>query len=167
VVESLNDEAVLFVPDRNLANYVARQTTKQIIPWDGYCYVHNNIRLEHVEEKRRKYPEAEIWVHPECRPEVIDRADRVFSTGQMVKEAGRTSAVQVIIGTEVGIIHRLQKINPGVEFIPLKETAFCSNMKKINLASVLRALEKGRYQIEVDSSIREKALTAIQKMISI
>lgn len=167
VVEAVDDDVVLFVPDKNLAHYVARHTAKKIIPWNGYCYVHNNIHLEHVEQRRRQYPQGEIWVHPECRPEVIDRADRVFSTGQMVKEAARTSATQVIIGTEVGIIHRLKKINPRVEFIPLKENAFCSNMKKINLMSVLRALEKARYQIEVPDEIREKALTAIKKMISI
>jgi len=167
VVEAVNDEVVLFVPDKNLAHYAARQTKKKIIPWNGYCYVHNNIHLEHVEQKRRQYPQAEIWAHPECRPEVIDRVDKVFSTGQMVKEAARTSASQVIIGTEVEIIHRLQKINPRVEFIPLKETALCSDMKKINLLSVLNALEKARYQVEIPADIREKALTAIEKMISI
>lgn len=167
IVESLSEEVVLFVPDKNLANYVASHSSTQVIPWDGYCYVHNNMRLEHVAKKKKEYPQAEIWVHPECRPEVIEQADKVFSTGQMVKEASQTTVSQVIVGTEVGIIHRLQKINPQVEFIPLKETAVCSNMKKIDLMSVLKALELKRYQIEIDPSIREKAVAAIQKMISI
>ena len=167
IVESLSEEVVLFVPDKNLANYVASHSSTQVIPWDGYCYVHNNMRLEHVAKKKKEYPQAEIWVHPECRPEVIEQADKVFSTGQMVKEASQTTVSQVIVGTEIGIIHRLQKINPQVEFIPLKETAVCSNMKKIDLMSVLKALELKRYQIEIDPSIREKAVAAIQKMISI
>ena len=83
VVESLEEDEILFAPDKNLAAYVARHTSKTIIPWDGYCYVHHNILAKDIEEKRRQYPEAEVWAHPECRPEVIDIADKVLSTGKV------------------------------------------------------------------------------------
>ncbi|MFW6161014.1 MAG: quinolinate synthase NadA [Acidobacteriota bacterium] len=167
VVESVPDKTVLFIPDKNLAGYISRNTKKKLIPWDGYCYVHNNIQAMDIKKKKELYPRAEIWVHPECRPEVIDLADKVFSTGKMVKEAASTGKKFVIIGTETGIIHRLKKINPEVEFIPANESAFCANMKKITLLSVLKALEEERYPIEVLPEVREKALTAIEKMIQL
>lgn len=167
VVESVPDKTVLFIPDKNLAGYVSRYTKKKLVSWDGYCYVHNNIRAVDIEKKKEEYPQAEVWVHPECRPEVIDLADKVFSTGKMVKEAASTDKSFIIIGTETGIIHRLNKINPKVEFVPAKESAVCFNMKKITLFSVLMALEEERYPIEVSPEVREKAITAIGRMIKL
>lgn len=165
VVNSLPDEEVLFVPDRNLAAYTARQTGKKIIAWDGACYVHDRIRAADVMGKKRLHPRAEVWVHPECRPEVIDLADRVISTGHMVTAARETAAAEVLVGTEAGIIHRLRKENPRTAFFPVKDMAFCSNMKKINLRKVLRALEEMTYRIEVAPDIAGRARGAIEKMI--
>ena len=167
VVESLEGDEILFAPDRNLAAYVARYATKKIIPWDGYCYVHNRISSKNVREKKELYPEAELWVHPECRPEVIDLADKVLSTGNMVKEARKTRAKEVIIGTETGIIYRLKKENPKKNFYPVKDLAFCSNMKKINLTKVFRALNDMIYTIEVPPEISQRARGAIEKMVQI
>ncbi|MDH7512384.1 MAG: quinolinate synthase NadA [Clostridiales bacterium] len=167
VVNSIPDEEILFVPDKNLAVYVGRQTGKKIIAWDGYCYVHNRIYARDVLEKKRLYPDAEVWVHPECRPEVIDLADQVLSTGTMVKAARETTRRQVIVGTEAGIIYRLKKENPKTEFYPVKEMAFCSNMKKINLKKVWKALEEMKFRVEVSPEISRKARGAIEKMIAI
>jgi quinolinate synthase len=167
VVSSLPDEEILFVPDKNLAAYVARQTMKKIIAWDGYCYVHNRILASDVLDKKRRYPRAEVWVHPECRPEVIDLADRVISTGWMVKAARETEAEQVIVGTEAGILHRLRKENTQASFYPAKEGAICSNMKKINLRKVWRALEEMKFKIEVPPEIAQRARGAIERMIKI
>jgi len=167
VVESLPDEEILFVPDKNLAAYVARRSKKKIIAWDGYCYVHNRILASDVLAKKRQFPRAEVWVHPECRPEVIDLADRVISTGFMVKAARETTAAEVIIGTEAGILHRLKKENPQAAFFPVKETAFCSNMKKTNLRKVWKALEEMKFKIEVPPEIAQRARGAIERMIKI
>jgi quinolinate synthase len=167
VVNSIPDDEVLFVPDKNLAAYVARQTNKKVIGWDGYCYVHNRILAVDVLTKKRRHPEAEVWVHPECRPEVIDLADRVLSTGQMVKAAKETTAKEVLIGTEAGILHRLRKENPNAAFYPVKDLALCSNMKKITLLKVLKSLEEMKFRVEVPPSISEKARGAIEKMIII
>ena len=167
VVESLQGDEILFVPDKNLAAYISRYTPKEIIAWDGYCYVHNQIYASHILEKRRLHPQAEVWVHPECRPEVIDLADKALSTGKMVMEARQTAPKEVIIGTEAGIIYRLKKENPGVAFYPAKDMAFCSNMKKINLLKVLKTLEGMVYKIEVPPGVSERARGAIERMIKI
>lgn len=167
VVNSIEDDEILFVPDKNLASYVARQTQKRIIAWDGYCYIHNRIYAGDVLAKKRLYPGAEVWVHPECRPEVIDLADKVFSTGNMVKAARETSAKEVIIGTEAGIIYRLKKENPSAAFYPVKDMALCSNMKKINLRKVWKALEEMKFKIEVPPEISRRARGAIERMIRI
>ncbi len=167
VVESLDGDEILFAPDKNLAAYVARYTHKKIIPWDGYCYVHNNIHIKDIEEKRSLYPEAEVWVHPECRPEVIDITDKVFSTGKMVKEARETEKNQIILGTEAGMTYRLKKENPNKDFIPAKDLSFCFNMKKIDLNKVLKSLEDLKYKVDVPPEISQKALGSIKKMIQI
>jgi quinolinate synthase len=165
VVNSIPEEEILFIPDENLAGYVARQTQKKIIAWDGYCYVHNQILAADIQARKKEHPEAEVWVHPECRPEVIDLADKVISTGFMVKAARETPAGEVIVGTEVGILHRLRKENPGTMFFPAKDSALCSNMKRINLIKVLSALEEMKYRIEVPEAISRRARGAIEKMI--
>jgi len=167
VVESLPDDEILFAPDKNLAAYVARQVKKKIIAWDGYCYVHNQILAADVLAKKKKHPAAEVWVHPECRPEVIDLADKVLSTGHMVKAARETSAKEVLVGTEAGILYRLRKENSRATFYPVKDLAFCSNMKKINLIKVWKALEEMQFRVEVPAAISQRARGAIEKMIQI
>jgi quinolinate synthase len=165
VVEAIEGNEILFAPDKNLAAYVARFTDKKIIPWDGYCYVHNNIRLKHVREKKERWPESEVWVHPECRPEVIDIADKVLSTGKMVKEARVTTKQDILIGTEAGIIYRMKKENPEKNFHPVKDLAHCSNMKKIDLRKVLASLENMEHRVEVPVKISQRARGAIEKMV--
>jgi len=167
VVNSLDGEKILFVPDKNLASYVARHTRKKIIPWDGYCYIHNNILAKDIKEKRDLHPQAEVWVHPECRPEVIDLADKVLSTGQMVKEANLTEKKEIIIGTESGIIYRLKKENPSKNFYPALDLAYCYNMKKINLLKVLKSLENMTFQVNVPLEISQGARGAIEKMVKL
>ena len=167
VIESIAGDEILFAPDKNLAACVARNTSKKIIPWDGYCYVHKNIQVRDVKEKRASHPEAEVWVHPECRPEVIDLADKVFSTGKMIKNARTTEKKEIIIGTEAGIVYRLKKENPQKTFIPVKDLALCRNMKKIDLNKILKSLEKMIYKVEVTQEISQKARGAIEKMVSL
>lgn len=167
VVNSLGVDEVLFVPDKNLAAYVARETGKRIIPWDGYCYVHHKFKAEDVRAARSAHPGAEVWVHPECPLEVIDLADRTLSTGKMVAEAGKTACREVVLGTEKGIIHRLKKENPEVRFFPLRESALCVHMKMTTLEKVLEALEKGVHRITVPPAVAERARGAIEAMLKI
>jgi len=167
VVASLDANDILFAPDKNLAAYVARFTDKRITAWDGYCYVHHNFLARHVRQLRERHPAAEVWVHPECRPEVIDLADKVLSTGKMVKEAKMTGKREVILGTEEGIIHRLNKLNPSTRFYPLRANAVCSNMKKITLSKVLKAIQDMVYRVEISPEISRRARGAIEKMVKL
>ncbi len=167
MVNALGVDKVLFVPDKNLAAWVARETGKTVIAWDGYCYVHHRFTPQDIASARALHPGAEVWVHPECPLDVIDLADKVLSTGKMVLEARTTTRREVIIGTEKGIIHRLAKENPAVGFFPARETALCAHMKMTTLAKVLRALETDAHRVVVPAHIADRARGAIQAMLKI
>jgi quinolinate synthase len=167
VVSSLAEGEVLFVPDKNLAAWIARRTGRKIIAWDGYCYVHHRFSASDIREKKALHPDAEVWAHPECPLEVLDAADKVLSTGGMVREARATARREVILATEAGIIHRLKKENPAVAYIPAREMAFCSNMKKITLDKVLRSLETGTSRVTVPPATADRARGAIVRMLDI
>jgi quinolinate synthase len=167
VVNSLGVDRALFVPDKNLAAYVARETGKDLVAWDGYCYVHHRFTPRDIEEARARHPQAEVWVHPECPLGVIDLADKVLSTGGMVLEARRTRSREVVIGTEKGIIYRLAKENPAVAFYPARDTALCVHMKMTTLDKVLRALETDTFRVEVPADVADRARSAIEAMLRI
>jgi quinolinate synthase len=167
VVNSLEQKEIIFVPDRNLAAYVQRHTDKKIIPWNGYCYVHDRFTPDEVRAARALHPRAEVLVHPECRPEVIDMADHVFSTAGMGRHVRTSSTKEFIIGTEVGMIYRLKKDNPDKEFYPLSEKAVCQNMKKTNLEKVLRALRTLEPRVTVPEEIAAKAKRSIERMLAV
>jgi quinolinate synthase len=167
VVNSLPNREVIFVPDRNLAAYVARHTDKKIIPWNGYCYVHDHFTPEDVKAARALHPGAEVLVHPECRPEVIDQADFVYSTAGMGKHAMASKAHEFIIGTETGMIYKLKKENPEKEFYPLSENAVCQNMKKTTLEKVLRSLQTLEPRVTVPEEIAGRARMAIERMLKV
>lgn len=166
VVESIGEGEILFVPDQYLGHYVAAQTGRTMELWPGFCPTHFKISPEDVTSARERYPGSVALVHPECRPEVTAVADRVLSTGGMLKFAGQTDASTLIIATEVGILHRLQKENPGKTFIPANPRAVCPNMKKITLEKVLWALEDMQPEIRVPEEIRLRASTAVERMLA-
>jgi quinolinate synthase len=167
VVSSLEEDQVLFVPDRNLARYVARFTKKQVIPWEGYCIVHDLITVKDVALARQGHPGAEVIVHPECRPEVIDAADFIYSTSGMIRHVCEGKKPNYVIGTEIGILYRMQKECPGKSCYPLSDRAVCYNMKKTNLALVLQSLEDMVPQVTVPEHIATRARKAIDRMLSI
>ena len=166
VVESLPaDREIIFVPDKNLGAYVERKTSRKMILWPGYCPTHMRIKPEDVIRKKQEFPDAAVMVHPESRPDVIDLADEALSTGGMLKFASETSASKIIVGTEVGMLYRLAKENPGKQFIPVSEQAICPMMKMHRLETVLDAMEHIRHSIVVPEDIRKKALLPIEKML--
>lgn len=167
VVNSLKAEEIIFVPDKNLALYVASHTKKKIIPWNGYCPTHHLILPGDILLEKEEHPGAEVLVHPECRPEVVALADRVLSTEGMLKYAGVSASKEFIVGTEVGLLHRLKKENPGKTFIPATEYAVCPNMKMITLQSIIRALERKEHVIKVPEEIRIRAKRALDKMLDV
>ena len=167
IVESLSEKQVIFVPDRNLAHYVARFTTKEILPWEGYCVVHERFTPEDVRRERGLHPSAEVLVHPECRPEVIDCADHVFSTSGMIRHACASLSGEFIIGTEIGILHGLSRKCPEKHCYPLSNRAICINMKKTDLPKVYTALEQMEPRIRVPERTADRARLAIERMLSV
>lgn len=167
VVNSVQQDEVLFVPDRNLGRYVQRFSKKKILPWEGFCYVHDRITPAQVREAREAYPEAVLLVHPECRPEVIDIADHVASTSGIIREVCSSKAREFIIGTEVGILHRLGKECPGKKCYPLSASAICRNMKKTDLFRVRDSLITLTPRITVDTGIADRARGAIERMLAL
>jgi quinolinate synthase len=168
VNKAFKDEGeIIFVPDKYLGDYVTKKTGKKLILWDGYCPVHVKIMAEDIKREKEKHPNAEVVVHPECRPEVIELADAVCSTEGMVRYVKNSVAREFIIATEVGIIYRLKKENPDKEFYPATEQAVCENMKKINLEKVLWALEDMNYEITLPSEIVTKSQTSIERMLNL
>ena len=138
-----------------------------MILWPGFCPTHVRIKPERIKELKQEYPQAKVVVHPECRPEVIALADEVLSTGGMCRYAQRDEVREMIVGTEMGIIHRLKKENPGKRFIPVSEQAICPNMKLITLEKVLWSLEEMSPEVKVPEGIRLRAKTAVDKMLKI
>jgi quinolinate synthase len=166
IVRKLDAKEILFLPDRNLAAYVQRFTDKKIIPWPGYCYVHEQFGSEEVLDARRNHPGAVLLAHPECRPEVIDLADETLSTSGMLKFVRESASKTFIIGTEEGILHRMQAENPGKTFLALGSVKTCVNMKKTRLEDLHRALLCGRHEIALPKDLMDRARTALEKMLS-
>jgi quinolinate synthase len=168
VINSLAEaQEILFIPDKYLGHYVSTKTDKKIILWNGFCPTHVRILPEDIVKLKEEHPEAKVVVHPECTPQVIELADRVASTSGILKYARDCDAEDIIVGTEVGIIHRLQKENPDKKFYPASPRAICPNMKLINLEKVLWALEDMAPRIEVPPDVAWGARRAIDKMLAV
>ncbi len=167
VVQSLPPGEIIFVPDQYLGDYISRRTGRKMTLWPGYCPTHVKITPEDIIRARREHPDARVVVHPECRPEVIALADEALSTSGMVRYAARPDVSELIFGTEVDIIHRLKKENPGKRFYPASTKAVCPNMKKITLEKVLAALERMAPEVKVPEDIRRRALVSVDRMLAI
>ena len=167
VVSKIKDDEIIFVPDKYLGDYVSKKTGKRLITWEGYCPTHVKILPEDIVKQVRLHPGAEVMVHPECRPEVIELADHVFSTGKMCTYVKRSPLKEFIIGTETGMVYRLQKDNPGKKFYPATEHAVCPNMKRTTLEKVLWSLQELKTEVRVSDEVRRKARRAIDKMVEL
>jgi len=167
VIESLDAKEILFVPDQYLGHYISTKTNKRMILWPGFCATHIRIQPQYITALRREYPQAKVVVHPECRPEVIALADEVLSTGGMCRYASKSEVREMIVGTEIGIIHRLRKENPGKKFIPASEQAVCPRMKLITLERVLWSLQEMTPEVKVPEEIRLKAKAAVDRMLQV
>ncbi|RKZ20772.1 quinolinate synthase [bacterium] len=167
VVNSLSQKEIIFAPDINLGDWVSKHVNKRVILWPGYCYVHRKFTREEVLEAREKHPDAEILVHPECNPEVVELADYVLSTNGMVKRVRESERDEFVIGTECGLIERLKREFPGKKFYSLGEPKICDGMKSITLESVYEALRDMKHKIELPPEIIKDARESIERMVEI
>jgi quinolinate synthase len=165
VVEAIDTEHVLFVPDQNLANYVQSQSRKQIISWDGNCYVHHQITPEEVDRVRRAIPGIKVLAHPECRADVLRLADAVLSTSAMVRYAQTSEADKFLVVTECGLSDRLLMEIPNKHFY--KACKLCRFMKMITLEGTLDSLRNLRYEITLTDEVREGARRALERMLEL
>ncbi len=169
VVKSLKDaKRVIMTPDRNLSHYVTRFVKdKEIIAWDGFCPTHERLVPEDILKLKERHPDALFVAHPECRPEVVDLADKVASTSGMYLFCRESAAREFIIGTEMGILWRLKKDNPDKKFYLASKKLICPNMKLTTLEDVLVSLEKMENVVKVSEDIRIPAKRALDRMLAV
>lgn len=167
VVSNITAKEILFVPDQYLGDFIAKKTGKKMHFWPGYCPTHVKILPEDIIQRKKEHPEAKVVVHPECRPDVIAMADEALSTSGIIRYAAREDVKELIVGTEVEILHRLNKENPSKKFYPASQKAICPNMKKITLEKILESLETMKPEVRVPEEIRVKALLPVERMLAI
>jgi quinolinate synthase len=183
VVESIDrDRPIIFVPDRNLARYVAERTGRalrsastgsadhtgdpgEIIAWDGYCYVHDDLVLDELDAARKAHPNAKVVIHPEARRDLLDQADYVVSTSGMARLAEQHD--ELIIGTERGLIDRLHQLYPAKTIVPLSRAAICGNMKVNTLAKLAWSLDHGRHEVLLEEGVRSRAESSLRRMLEL
>ena len=182
IIESIErDRPILFVPDRNLALYAAERTGRafrslsspdgptgdpgEVVAWDGWCYVHDDLVLDELDAAKRAHPHAKVVIHPEARADLLERADFVTSTSGMVELAKEHDAL--IIGTERGLVDRLHEIYPHKTLVPLSRAAICGNMKVNTLARLAWCLDHGEYEVKLAEDVRVRAETALRRMLDL
>ena len=162
------DREILFLPDMFLGEYVRKKTGRSMHLWVGDCPVHARMRPEDLARARAEHPGAPIVAHPECgcSTAALPLVDRVLSTDGMVRFAEETRAPEVLVATEVGILHRMRKLNPATRFLPLAEGTICPYMKQIDLTDVRDSLRHGQYVIDVPPETARRARLALERMIA-
>ena len=172
IVKGLPEDAkVLFVPDKNLGAYICSQTGRKMELYDGCCKVHDQVTTEMVQQMMEKYPAADVLIHPESAcssdPVILQNPNcYMYSTSGILKHASQSPKKQFIIATEVGTLHKLQKDNPGKEFIPVSDKIVCHYMKLATLEAVYEALRDEKFEVKVPSEISGRALEPITLMMS-
>jgi quinolinate synthase len=161
------DREIIFIPDQFLGSYISRLTGRKLILYDGYCPVHYRIMATDLEALKSQHPSAEVMVHPECTEEVIAQADRVLSTSGICQTARQSTAQEVIVGTEVGILHRLKKENPGKKFFAACQWCDCTHMKVNTLEKLLWSLEDMQHVVTIPQEVFVKARRAVERMLAI
>ena len=165
VVNSLKEKNILFVPDKNLADYVARFTSKNIVPWKGFCYVHARFLSEQAKKAKKLHPHAIVMAHPECPREVIDESHIICSTSQMIDFAKKSHLKEFVVLTETGMAERLKIEVPNKKFYT--PGLVCIQQKKNNLQNIYECLKNETNEINVGKRVRIKAKMALDRMLKI
>jgi quinolinate synthase len=168
VVRALGADHILFAPDRNLGSWVARSLPDVTVElWEGWCPTHDDVTPAQVSAAREAHPAALVMAHPECRPDVVDLADAVLSTSQMLDFAATSAAEEFVVITESGLTHALSKAAPGKRFFELSPKMLCPNMKLTTLTKVRDCLANRVGEVNVDPGVRERALLAVERMVAV
>jgi len=160
------EQPIIFVPDKNLGDWVMRETGREMILWDGYCHVHADITADDILARKAEHPAAKVMAHPECPRAVLDLADVVTSTSGMLRYPAGDDAREYIVATETGLLHRLNQDYPGRRFVAATLHAVCPNMKLTTLERAIEALDEGLNEIVVPPRISERAARAVARMVA-
>jgi quinolinate synthase len=167
VIESVESDEIIWVPDKNLGDYVSKFTNKKMIIWEGYCNTHDMLTVKDVEEMKAQYPNAQFVVHPECRPEVVRLGDFVGSTTAIIKYCKESPCQEFIVGTEDGTGYQLRMDSPNKQFHFATKYLVCPNMKVNNLKKVVRCLETMQPEIYVPTEVADKARLSLERMLQV
>ncbi|MDF2926311.1 MAG: quinolinate synthetase [Paenibacillaceae bacterium] len=167
VIEAVDADEVIWVPDKNLGDYVSKHTNKKLIIWEGYCNTHDMLTVRDVEEMKAQYPHAQFVVHPECRPEVVKLGDFVGSTTAIIKYCKESDCQEFIVGTEDGTGYQLRLDSPHKQFHFATKYLVCPNMKVNNLKKVVKCLETLAPQIYVPQHIADRARLSLERMLQV
>lgn len=168
IVQALPNKNIFFIPDQNLAHYIAdKLPEKNFIFNDGYCHVHHSLTADQIKSAKEARPNAEVLVHPECKPEVTALADYIGSTSGIIAYSEKSSASEFIVVTEMGVMYELQKRNPDKKFYTAGNMQICPNMKKITLDKIISALENNAPAVELQEDFMKKALAPMERMLEL
>lgn len=173
IVDSLpKDQKIIFGPDKNLGAYVARKTGRDLVLWNGACMVHEIFSIQRINKLKERHPEAKFIAHPECEDVVLSMADYIGSTTGLLKYTINSDAKEFIVATESGIIHQMEKANPGKVFIPAPPNNACAcndcpHMKRNTLEKLYLCLKNGLPEVDVPMHVVEKARLPIERMLEI
>jgi quinolinate synthase len=167
VIQSVDAEEIIWVPDKNLGDYVSKYTDKKMIIWEGYCNTHDMLTVKDVIEMKAQHPNAQFVVHPECRPEVVALGDFVGSTTAIIKYCKESDCQQFIVGTEDGTGYQLRLDSPNKTFHFATKFLVCPNMKVNNLKKIVRCMETMQPQIYVPPQVAEQARLSLERMLQV
>lgn len=168
IVKALPNRNIFFIPDKNLAHYVAEQVSeKHFVFNEGYCPVHEELQLRELAEAKAMHPDAEVLSHPECREEVLKQSDYIGSTSGIIQYAARSAGREFIVCTEKGVRWKLEKDNPGKKFYFTKTEPVCRDMKLNTLEKLLHVLKTGENAVEVDQELRELSKKPLERMLEL
>lgn len=168
IVKALPNRNIFFIPDKNLAHYVAEQVPeKHFVFNEGYCPVHEELQLRELMEAKAMHPDAEVLSHPECREEVLKQSDYIGSTSGIIQYAARSDSREFIVCTEKGVRWKLEKDNPGKKFYFTKTEPVCRDMKLNTLEKLLHVLKTGENAVEVDQELQELSKKPLERMLEL
>lgn len=168
IVKALPNKNIFFIPDQNLAHYIADQLPeKHFIFNDGFCHVHHTITKEQIQAAKQARPEAKVLVHPECRQEVTALADYIGSTSGIIKYATESNAKEFIVSTEMGVLYELKRRNPDKKFYTAGNMQVCPNMKKITLDKIIHVMETEDSEVVMDQALMEAAHRPMIRMLEL
>ena len=168
IVKALPNQNIFFIPDKNLAHYVAEQVPeKHFVYNEGYCPIHEKMRVEEIREAKEQHPQAEVLTHPECPKAILELSDYIGSTSGIIQYAAKSDCKEFIICTENGVRFNLEQENPDKKFYFAKTEPVCEGMKSITLEKVLHVLKTGENEVHMSEELRIASRKPLEKMLEL